>query len=213
MTENSYQLLEQEERKEQYIALMKELLTAYYEGAHARIQKAPNQQKKEWKKGLIKVLERAAKDLRELIYNGQKGRIQYVHFSYLLSGALSEELLIRLDAYDKRYYRDVEEVECYWDYSSIFPDFSAEFNRLAEELRKRMIRVQSSEVSRLKIGMMVLNAVIMETVLSEMIISKEVEQLLEEFCEEKACILYGTYLDQAEVIHQLGGGQDEILSS
>lgn len=212
MTEKSYHLLDHEAREKQYITLMEELLGTYYERTYSKMQEALKKRKEEWEAGLIKVLKTVREDLQGYISEGKKGRIGYIHFSYLLSGALSEELLIKLDVYDKRYYRDVEEVECYWDCSSFFPDFSAEFREMAEELSKKMIRVQSGEISRLRIGMMVVNYMLLKPILEEMVRGKEVEKQLELFCEEKACILYGAYLDQAEVIYQFKGGQNEILS-
>lgn len=205
MAERGYHLLGSEERKKQYVELMEDALRDYERRTYPKTIELFGA-KREWvEAGFVKTIEGVKKNLQQAISAGKKGKIKYIQLSYLLSGAFSEEMLIRLDFYDKGYYRDVEEMSSYWDCSSLFPDAKEEYIRLKEWLEKRIIRIQSSELSQLKLGLMIFNYKILHSILPKLVKAERVEGLLRLCCENEAYVLYGAYLDQAEVIHQLGG--------
>lgn len=196
-------MLDYETRKKQYITLMEEMLCAYHGRTCSRTRELYVKKKQEVVGSLARMIEGAKESLENYILCQKKGKIQYIHFSYLLSGALSGEMLVKLDFYDSRYYTDEEEIDCYWNCSGLFPDVETEYRALKEELDKKLIRLQSAEASQLRVGMWVLNYRILKMILMEMVREKQVERQLKAFCEETACLFYGAYLDEAEVIHRL----------
>ncbi len=203
MMEKGYYLINDEARKKQYIAFMEEALCGYYHRMNSRTWELFEEKREEFEANLAKAVESANEEIQDYIFEKKKRKIKYIHFSYLLSGALSGEILLKLDFYDNKYYRDVEEVDCYWDCSSLFPDFEGEYGKLKEELSKKIMRVQSGELSQLRVGMMVLNYMILKSILTEIVKEEKVEKQLGAYCEEEAYIFYGAYLDQAEIIHQI----------
>ncbi len=207
MAQIGYSLISSEERKKQYKEFMTRALYEYYERTCIKSMELFRNRRGQFEEGLVSTVEAVKDKLQESISSGRKGRLSYIHLSYLLSGALSGEMLIKLDFYDEGYYRDVEEIDCYWDCSSLFWDLETEYRNMAEEMKKNMIRIQSGEFSQLRVGLTVLNYMILKPVLKELVKSERVEKQLRVFCNEKAYILYGAYLDQAEVIHQLIGGK------
>ena len=201
MQEKGYSLLSSEERKEQYKKLMISLLSEYYLRTRSNTMKRFENSREEVKGAFRRTLEAAKVYLHNSISAGQKGKVRYIQLSYLLSNALSGERLIKVDFYDERYYRDIEEIDCYWDFTMLFPEEESEYLNCADKLRGELIRLQSGELSQLKIGLMVLNFMVLKEILRELVKSERLLEELSPYCGDEMFFIYGAYLDQAEVIH------------
>lgn len=203
MAETGYSFLESKKRTEMYIEFLTDALYEYVIRTKERTTALFEAGREKYEETLCSVIASAGVFLHSRISSGKKGKLRYIHFSYLLSGALSGEMLVKLDFYDERYYRDVEETDCFWNCRELFPDYEKECRQMEEKMRRRILRVQSGELSQIKIGLTAWNYLLLKPVMAELVRSRRVEEQLRPFCEERAFLFYGPYLDESEVIHKM----------
>ena len=96
-----------------------------------------------------------------------------------------------------------EETDCFWDYSGLFPSYDRERKDAEAELRRRIVRMQSGELSRIGIGMTACGAPALKPILKELAASREFLRNIRHYCGCPAYILYGAYLDEAELLYQI----------
>lgn len=209
MEEIGYTLLGSKERKEQYKELMISILSEYYLRTRQKVMKEFENRREKVEDSFCKAVEAAKHSLHKEISAGQKGKLRYIQFSYLLSNALSGERLIKVDFYDRRYYRDIEEIDCYWDFGLLFGEEEKEYLNYADKLRREVIRLQSGELSQLRIGLLIFNYMVLKEILKELVKSERLLKELRPYCKDEVFFIYGAYLDQAEVLHHVV--QDSIL--
>ncbi len=198
-----YRLSDPDERTEKYVEVLADILLAYYKRASAEAIALFESRRGFYEESFCRAFQKAEEFLKVAAGSQQKGKITYIHLSYLLSGALSGEQLIKMDFYDARHYRDVEETDCFWDYSGLFPSYDRERKDAEAELRRRIVRMQSGELSRIGIGMTACGALALKPILKELAASREFLRNIRHYCGCPAYILYGAYLDEAELLYQI----------
>lgn len=134
---------------------------------------------------------------------GKKGAVRFIHFSYLLSSALSGEMLIKLDCYDETYYSDIADIDCYWDYGGLFPNRSQELKALEDRLRCEIVRLTPYEISQARLYYQVLYFMVLEDILCTLVASNRSEEIIRSCAAREVSVLYGAYFDQAKRIHKV----------
>lgn len=137
-----------------------------------------------------------------MIASGLKSKIQYIHLSYLLSGALTEKYELKIDFYDQRYFGDLEEVDCFWDYHELFPMYPQELLELKVELQNCLPRLTAYEIQRAKLYYQVGNFAVLEPIIQDLLRNLHGEDFLTEYMDSQVNVFYGAYLDQAKRIDQ-----------
>ena len=135
---------------------------------------------------------------------GQKKPIRYIHVSYLLSSALSGEMLVKLDFYDENYFSNICDTDCYWDYHLLFPEYAGALAGLEERLYAEVVRLTSHELQRARLYYQVCNFMALEEVIRKLVKTEHFQACIRPCSESVVSILYGAYLDQAELIYEVG---------
>lgn len=206
MQNRGYVLLSLEKRREQYNNFLTDSLLEY-ERIHApQMKELLERQRQRYEESLCKAFDLSEDFLRSSLSSQRKGRLKYIHFSYLLSGALSEEHLIKLDFYDHRHYQDPEEIECFWNCKGLFPWYEEEYRNLEGNLRKEIPRIKSGELSRLRVALTSWDYLMLKPILMELVKGETFLQRICPYCGSTAYILYGGYLDMPEVLWEMKEG-------
>ncbi len=151
-----------------------------------------------------KVLGMAIQQTEEMIASGSKQPISYIQLSYLLSGALLGEHLLKVDFYDYHYYGDMQEIDCFWDYGALFPQYEQELGFLERELRQALPRISAYELQKAQTYYQVGNFMVLETILQDMMQKIKPEERLGNSSAVDGAVFYGAYLDQSEMIYRWG---------
>ena len=97
MAENrGYVLSDVRERREEYTKLLAKLLFEYYQRVCGEILELFDRQRESYEDSFCRTFQRAEDFLETAIASQKKGKLKYIHFSYLLSGALSGEHLVKI---------------------------------------------------------------------------------------------------------------------
>ena len=150
------------------------------------------------------VLGMAMQQAEEMIACGSKQPISYIQLSYLLSGALLGEHLLKVDFYDYHYYGDMQEIDCFWDYGALFPQYEQELRFLEKELRQALPRISAYELQKAQTYYQVGNFMVLETILQDMMQKIKPEERLGGSSAVNGAVFYGAYLDQSEMIYRWG---------
>ena len=151
-----------------------------------------------------KVFGMAMQQAEEMIACGNKQPISYIQLSYLLSGALLGEHLLKVDFYDYHYYGDMQEIDCFWDYGALFPQYEQELRFLEKELRQALPRISAYELQKAQTYYQVGNFMVLETILQDMMQKIKPEERLGGSSAVNGAVFYGAYLDQSEMIYRWG---------
>lgn len=204
--DGGYQFLDGGQRMKTYQDLLIKELREYQERTLRRTWELFESRREEMEGSFCKAMAEANDWLSSCISSGTKEKISFIHISYLLSGALSGEMLLKLDFYDKRYYSDPEEADFFWDCHELFPEHDDELNRMVREIRERVIRAKSNEISMAGICMTACNCLVLKPIVEKLVQCRSFERLTEAYRDDRVPVLYGAYLDEAEVIHEMKGG-------
>ncbi len=150
------------------------------------------------------VLSMAIQQIGEMIASGSKQPISYIQLSYLLSGALLGEHLLKVDFYDCHYYGDLQEIDCFWDYGALFPQYEQELGVLERELRQAIPRISAYELQKAQTYYQVGNFMVLGTILQDMMQKIKPEERLGGSSAVNGAVFYGAYLDQSEMIYRWG---------
>ena len=142
------------------------------------------------------------------INSGSKQRIKFVQFSYLLSAAKMNKLILKIDMYDARHYGDLISDGGYWDYSELFPYINEDMQLLRDELSKRFLRIKDYEIADIRLYYHTGIFQMMWAVLMELAIEETFLEILSEEFEPTVHILFGAYLDKAEVVGTISKGAE-----
>ena len=146
--------------------------------------------------------------VQPLIDSGKKGLIKYVQLSYLLSDSLVNELKVKIDFYDARYYGDIEMTGGHWDYKDLllFPYIDEDMEIICCELLKRFTRLKNYELLDIRlyyhIGIFALMLEILKILAEDKAFT---EAFFGGIFASEVTVLYGAYLDQSEVIASIKG--------
>ena len=150
------------------------------------------------------VLGMAIQQIGEMIASGSKQPVSYIQLSYLLSGALLGEHLLKVDFYDYHYYGDMQEIDCFWHYGALFPQYEQELGFLERELRQALPRISAYELQKAQTYYQVGNFMVLETILQDMMQKIKPEERLGGSSAVNGAVFYGAYLDQSEMIYRWG---------
>lgn len=200
-----YILSDPDERMEQYKEFLANALIEYQKRSFEQTMELFEYQQDLYEESFTRAFQKAEGFLKDAMDSQRKGKLKYVHFSYLLSGALSGEHLVKMDFYDNRYYRDVEETDCFWDCRDLFPFYEEECQHIEADMKSEIVRVHSGELSRIRIGLIAVDYLTLQSVLKVLVMSESFLERILPYCGQSVQLLYGAYLDEAEVLYQLEG--------
>lgn len=202
MKQNKNYHLTEEKRTQLYTEFMTNALYEYSKQILEQTIELFYSQRNYFENSFYHMAEKMTRYLQSGISSGIKGKICYVHFSYLLSGALSDEMLVKMDCYDKCYYADIADFDCFWNCKKLFPQYDIEKNKIEKNLQREVIRTKSGEISQVGICLTACNYLILKPIVSELVRGERFQNLINSYCAQKTFFLYGAYLDQAEVVYQ-----------
>lgn len=148
-------------------------------------------------------LESGAGQALGMAKEGEKKAVRFIHFSYLYSGALSGETLIKVDYYDDTYFSDICDIDCYWDYGRLFPERMCELSNLEERLRLEIVRLTPYELQQARLYFHTLYFMVLEDILHKLVTGVKSEEIIRSCSDCGVSVLYGAYLDQAKRIHKV----------
>mgnify|MGYP001069513169 CR=1 FL=1 len=193
------------EHDREYLECMKEIFKERGEALYTRIWDAYEKEKDRIQDSFDKALRLGAQEALDRMEQGEKGPIRYLHFSYLLSNALAEEMLVKADYYDGRHFSDLAEVDCFWDYRLLFPHYLEERECLEGRLIKKVTGLTACERQRFRLYYQVWNFMELEAVIKRLMGREQARESLSPCLNGELSVYFGAYLDQAERILQIGG--------
>lgn len=138
--------------------------------------------------------------LHDLQEHKRKGRLAYLQFSFLMSGIFSNEHLLKIDFYDDRFYEDPYEIDCYWDYSCLFPEQSQRQGKMISEVRRKVVKVMDYELHErfptYRLGQMQLLLDLLKRIQAE----EKIVSLLSTEAEPEIKVIYGVYMGAAQML-------------
>lgn len=126
----------------------------------------------------------------------KKGKIQLVCFSFLLSGAISCEMLVKIDFYDERLFGDTIDTDTFWDYSALFPDLREEAEILGKKCRKQFIRFTEYDTEELYLGFYSASFSILMEILTEIFEKEGMQSPFLPIMDDSLTIMMGRYLEK-----------------
>ena len=189
-----------EEHGREYLECMKEIFRKRGETQYTQVWDAYEQEKETIEDSFDKALGLGTEKALERMGQGGKGPVRYLHFSYLLSNALTDEMLVKADYYDRRHFSDLEEIDCYWDYGLLFPRYVEERERLELFLMEQVAGLTAVERQRFRIYYQVCNFMELEAVIKRLMEREQARERLSPCMDGELSVYFGAYLDQAERI-------------
>lgn len=145
--------------------------------------------------------------VKELQESGKKGKIKYLVFSHLYSGIILGEKRVRIDAMDQGLYGDRAEAEAYLDMEGIYQFLATDMEAITEELRRSIPQILEYEIERIRDEYMMHYQYMAKTFIKAILEEVDPALLLAEISSEaQVTVLFGGYMDQADVILKLQGG-------
>lgn len=201
----SYYLENSDERMQRWTACVQEQMNKRFEFLKATLEETCKKNWEEIMESFYLSLSAGVKQTLGFIGARQKEKVCYIHFSYLLSSAAAGEMLLKIDFYDNKYFMDTKDINSYWDYQILFPEYAADVERLSEQLYLEVARLAPYELQKAKLYYQACNFMVLEEIIQKLIKTKEAELCIKKCSEPMVSILFGAYQDQAELIHELGG--------
>lgn len=159
---------------------------------------------------LIHTLEDGYQKVHDYQESGEKGELRYLKMSFLMSGQFSGENLVKVDFYDKRFYGDPYEIDCYWDYGELFPSQKTDIEEIACFMRKELIKVMDFEVEERLSTYWMGKMQLLQMVLMELLKKQGVRSVIAAEAGFQVDVLYGAYLGSSQRLY-VGGGEKESL--
>lgn len=126
----------------------------------------------------------------------KKGKIQLVCFSFLLSGAISSEMLVKIDFYDKRLFGDTIDMDTFWDYRALFPHLREEAEILGKKCRKQFVRFTEYDTEELYLGFYSASFSILIEILTEIFEREGMQSPFLPIMDDSLTIMMGRYLEK-----------------
>ena len=189
-----------ETRKKQFLDSIRACMEKRSRHLETDVRKTYEEQKTEILKSFQEVFQEGREQIRAMQEAHVKFPVCYIHLSYLLSGALTGESRLKIDFYDRRYFADLQEVDCFWDYRMLFPEYEQELYEMEAQLRQELPRLTACERQKAGIYFQTGNFIVLEPVLKALIAEPEIRACLDGCLAPEVQIFYGAYLDQSERI-------------
>lgn len=126
----------------------------------------------------------------------KKGKIQLVCFSFLLSGAISGETLVKMDFYDERLFGDILDTDTFWDYHGLFPHLREECEGVAKKCRKQFVRFTESDTEELYLGFYSACFSILMEIFTEIFERESTKAPFLPIMDDSLTIMMGRYLEK-----------------
>lgn len=126
----------------------------------------------------------------------KKGKIQLVCFSFLLSGAISGEMLVKMDFYDERLFGDIMDMDTFWDYHALFPHLREECEWVAKKCRKQFVRFTEYDTEELYLGFYSASFSILIEILTEIFEREGMQSPFLPIMDDSLTIMMGRYLEK-----------------
>lgn len=149
---------------------------------------------KELCEDLANTIKNGLEQLHSCQEKGLKGELCYLVISFLLSGVYSQESLLKLDFYDERYYRDPCDLDCYWDYSALFPSAIENKKKIIQRIKLKVTSVMDYEVEERMTSYRVGQSRLLEGIMKKMFQEESLKKTLALEAEKEVRIMYGPYL-------------------
>lgn len=156
---------------------------------------------------LLDALKIVTGKVKTLQQSGKKGKIKYLVFSHLYTGMILGHKRIRIDAMDQGLYGDITDTEAYLDMEGIYQFLAADLEAIKEELRRSIPQILEYEIERIRYEYMMRYQGMAKAFIKAILEEVDSALLLAEInCEAQVTVLFGGYMDHADVILKLKGG-------
>jgi len=203
--------IKDERRREMYEYLSSQIEVLFYNRTLETMQ-LYTASKGEILQDFLAVIEQGAELVRKFIDADEKQPVMYLHFSYLFSEVLRKKLVLKIDYYDVRYFKDINTVDSFWEYDKLFPYVSEDMEMLHGRLQKQFIRFKEYEFYDIRMHYHFGVFLIMKEILRNMTAEKAFSEAISAISGSEVTVLYGAYLDQADVIGIIQDGVFRIPS-
>lgn len=150
--------------------------------------------------GFIKTVEEGLIKLQIDQADMRKGELRYLQLSYLLSGVSMGADLLKLDFYDKRYYGDPFDFDCFWDYKILFPNTANHREIIRSKLKNEVIRMMDYELEERMAGYKKGQARILKGIIVNMFQEERLRDLFDLDHQHDISVMYGAYMGQSSPI-------------
>lgn len=136
--------------------------------------------------------------LHSLQERAGKGSLAYLQFSFLMSGTFSGEHLLKIDFYDGRFYSDPYEIDCFWDYSCLFPYENQRMAKIISDVRREAVHAMDCEMYErfptYRLGQMLLLGDLLKRIQAE----EKIMSMLRPKADPEIKVIYGGYMGAAQ---------------
>jgi len=161
-------------------------------------------------KNLISVITENVESIAMLIETGEKRPVRFIHFSFLLSEVLQKKLILKIDYYDERYFRDISDIDSFWDYSELFPYIDEDMAKIRDELQEEFISLKNYDILDIEMLYHVGVFAVMKEILASMVSEEDFLKAVATICDVETAVLNGAYSGQTEVIGHFGREAEKI---
>lgn len=138
------------ERLENLAAIAANKLPAIFADGYGKIMNYAAEHEREIVLDLAEALDSVIRKVSSHQMGGQKGPLEFINFSFLLSNMMLGQHGLQIDAYDSNYYLDELEASADWRPDWIFTYANNEFDAVIKDLKAAFPRVQQYELDEIK---------------------------------------------------------------
>ena len=129
-----------------------------------------------------------------------KSDLKYVNISFLFSAAYGGGNEVKIDFYDNRYYRDIHEIDCFWNYDCVIKNINDDILSLGNMAKKQIARYMDYETNLLSPVYYVGCFKILMDVVKRIVGSNLFKENISSLNLSSFKIFFGSYLDQTKCI-------------
>lgn len=195
------------ERQEKMMEAMAQILPVQFDKSCEKITANCEAHSQEMVSELLTAIKQVMERTAALQKLGEKGKLRYLMFSYLHSGMFLGRDIIRVDAMDQGFYSDPAESAAYLNLNGIYGCFEEDITEIEKEMSKVFPRIQEYEVDLIRYEYEIYYHQTAREFLKVMLAELDEETLLAGIeREDKVQILFGEYMDSADVLLSMKGG-------
>lgn len=197
------------ERQEKMMRAMEQILPAQFEKSCEKITENCETRSQEMVSEFLAAIKQVMDRAVVLQKFGEKGKIKYLMFSYLHSGMFLGRDFIRVDVMDQGFYNDQAESAAYLNLNGIYGCFEEDMTEIKKEMFELCPRIRKYEMDLIRYEYEIYYHQATEEFIRVMLMELGEETLLAGIeREDKVQILFGEYMDSADVLLVLEGGEN-----
>lgn len=194
------------EREEKILDMSEELFDEMFEARLPAMERYIEEHSKEVVGELISALEKVLRQVEMQQNQGEKMPIAYLVFSYLYSGMELKRKRIRIDAMDQRFYADITESAIYLDLDCFYQFYEKDLELIKANINKYFPRIYEYEFVTVRQEYAMYYHEVVQQFLEDLLESSDEEILFDGIkTADTVVALFGSYMDQADVICKWGG--------